>query len=64
MKTIFVLERSPGEVATIDISTSDQGYFLSSGELRSECFRFLVGILIDFKVGCGTISMLPVLQDS
>ena len=48
---ILVLERSPGEVATVNISARDQGDLLSSGELCSECFRLLVSILINSKVG-------------
>lgn len=62
-KTVLVLERSPGEVATIDVSTSNQGDLLGNGELRSERFRFLVSILIDSKVDCCTISILLVSQD-
>lgn len=62
-KPVLVLKRSPGEVTTIDTPTSDQGNLLSSGELRSEYFRLLVSILVDSKVDCGTISILPILQN-
>lgn len=62
-ESVLVLERSPGEVATIDVSTSNQRDLLGNGELRSERFRFLVSILIDSKVDCCTISILLVSQD-
>ena len=57
-EAILVLESSPSEIATVDISTSDQGNLLSSGELRRECFRLLVSIFVNPKVGCHIISVL------
>ena len=57
-KPILVLERSPGEVTTVDVSTSDQRDLLGSGELRSECFRFLISIIVDSKVDCKSISIV------
>jgi hypothetical protein len=63
-KPVLVLERSPGKVATVDVSASDQRNLLGSGELRSECLRFLVSILIDSEVDCSAIRIVPFLQDS
>jgi hypothetical protein len=62
-KPILVLERRPGEFATVDIFTSDERHFLSSTELRRERFCFLVSSLVDPKVDCGPISFLLISQN-
>ena len=63
-ESILVLECRPGEVATINISTGNEGNLLSSSELRSKRFRLLISVLIDAEVDCDTVSILFGSEDS